>query len=201
MIVLSGAALVLPDRILSPGTLTIEDGRIADIRAEMATSGPSAAFAFHGHYIVPAFIDVHVHGVDGIDSHDGGSSVRAIAARLPRYGVTAFCPTTVACRPQRFEKFSTRSATRAKSRHRSRRACCPRTSKATSSTPNTTAPSRASACGALRAGQSGTDGRGRRGSRFFRRRHPCRNRACRARRRHRHAGAGTRRRARPDSHG
>jgi N-acetylglucosamine-6-phosphate deacetylase len=99
MIVLSGAALVLPDRILSPGTLTIEEGRIADIRAETATSGPSAAFAFHGHYIVPAFIDVHVHGVDGIDSHDGNSSVRAMAARLPRYGVAAFCPTTVACGP------------------------------------------------------------------------------------------------------
>jgi N-acetylglucosamine-6-phosphate deacetylase len=99
MIVLSGAALVLPDRILSPGTLTIEDGRIADIRADTATSGPSTAFAFHGHYIVPAFIDVHVHGVDGIDTHDGDSSVRAMAARLPRYGVAAFCPTTVACGP------------------------------------------------------------------------------------------------------
>jgi len=29
MIVLSGASLVLPDRVLSPGTLVIEDGRIA----------------------------------------------------------------------------------------------------------------------------------------------------------------------------
>jgi N-acetylglucosamine-6-phosphate deacetylase len=98
MIVLSGAALVLPDRILSPGTLTIDDGRIVDIRAD-ATPGASNAFAFHGHYIVPGFIDVHVHGVDGVDSLDGGSAVRDIAARLPRYGVTAFCPTTVACGP------------------------------------------------------------------------------------------------------
>ncbi len=96
MIVLSGAALVLPDRILSPGTLTIEDGRIADIRAD-TTSALPAQFAFHGHYIVPGFIDVHVHGVDGVDVHDDGSAVSAIAGRLPRYGVTAFCPTTVAC--------------------------------------------------------------------------------------------------------
>ena len=29
---------------------------------------------------------------------DGGA-IAAIAARLPRYGVTAFCPTTVACAP------------------------------------------------------------------------------------------------------
>ena len=102
MIVLSGASLVLPDRVLSPGTLVIEDGRIAEIRAD-APSGGHAAFAFHGHYIVPGFIDVHVHGVDGVDALDarpGGDAVAAIAARLPRYGVTAFCPTTVACGPE-----------------------------------------------------------------------------------------------------
>ncbi|MGH9142018.1 MAG: N-acetylglucosamine-6-phosphate deacetylase [Vicinamibacterales bacterium] len=98
MIVLSGASLVLPDRVLSPGTLVIEDGRIAEIRSD-APSGGHAAFAFHGHYIVPGFIDVHVHGVDGVDALSGGGAVAAIAARLPRYGVTAFCPTTVACGP------------------------------------------------------------------------------------------------------
>jgi N-acetylglucosamine-6-phosphate deacetylase len=104
MIVLSGASLVLPDRILSPGTLLIDEGRIAEIRPD-APSGSHAEshFAFHGHYIVPGFIDVHVHGVDGIDSldarADGGDAVAAIAGRLPRYGVTAFCPTTVACAP------------------------------------------------------------------------------------------------------
>jgi N-acetylglucosamine-6-phosphate deacetylase len=102
MIVLSGATLVLPDRILSPGTLVIEDGRIAEIRSD-APSGGNTAFAFHGHYIVPGFVDVHVHGVDGVDAHDarpGEGAVAAIAARLPRYGVTAFCPTTVACGPE-----------------------------------------------------------------------------------------------------
>jgi N-acetylglucosamine-6-phosphate deacetylase len=100
MIVLSGASLVLPDRVLSPGTLVIEDGRIAEIRSD-APSGNHAAFAFHGHYIVPGFIDVHVHGVDGVDALDEvpGGAVGAIAARLPSYGVTAFCPTSVACGP------------------------------------------------------------------------------------------------------
>jgi N-acetylglucosamine-6-phosphate deacetylase len=104
MIVLSGAELVLPDRILTPGTLAIENGRIADIRpggaqGRMPSGHSPSLFAFHGHYIVPGFIDVHVHGVDGFDSLDGDTAVRSIAARLPRYGVTAFCPTTVACAP------------------------------------------------------------------------------------------------------
>src|SRR3989440_12438364 len=103
MIVLSGAALVLPDRILSPGTLVLDGARIAEIRPDAPTGHAHAAFAFHGHYIVPGFIDVHVHGVDGVDSQDavaGRGAIAAIASSLPRYGVTAFCPTTVACGPQ-----------------------------------------------------------------------------------------------------
>src|SRR6266404_2782552 len=97
MIVLSGAALVLPDRILSPGTLVVDEGRIVEIRADTAGAAGSSSFAFHGHYVVPGFIDVHVHGIDGVDSLDGDAAIRSIAAHLPRYGVTAFCPTTVAC--------------------------------------------------------------------------------------------------------
>lgn len=103
MIVLSGASLVLPDRILSPGTLVIDGDRIVDIRADAPSSAHAhSLFAFHGHYIVPGFIDVHVHGVEGIDTLDAagaGGSIAAIAERLPKYGVTAFCPTTVACGP------------------------------------------------------------------------------------------------------
>ena len=102
MIVLSGAAVVLADRVLSPGTLVIDEGRIADIRPDPPTGHADSHFAFHGHYIVPGFIDVHVHGVDGIDSLDAlaaGDAIAAIAERLPRYGVTAFCPTTIACPP------------------------------------------------------------------------------------------------------
>ncbi|HEY7290446.1 MAG TPA: N-acetylglucosamine-6-phosphate deacetylase [Vicinamibacterales bacterium] len=101
MIVLSGAALVLPDRILSPGTVVIDEGRIRDIRSDSPSAGSQTHFAFHGHYIVPGFIDVHVHGVDGVDSLDTGAAIDAMAARLPRYGVIGFCPTTVACSPER----------------------------------------------------------------------------------------------------
>jgi N-acetylglucosamine-6-phosphate deacetylase len=100
MIVLSGADLVLPDRILSHGTLVVDGGRIVEIRADAPGAiGHAAPFAFHDHYIVPGMIDVHVHGVDGFDSLGGRGAIRSMAAALPRYGVTAFCPTTLACSP------------------------------------------------------------------------------------------------------
>jgi N-acetylglucosamine-6-phosphate deacetylase len=102
VIVLSGAEVVLPDRILSPGTVVVDDGRIVDIKSSGTTAGGGAStFAFHGHYIVPGFIDVHVHGVEGVDSLGGETPIASMARRLPKFGVTAFCPTTVACAPAR----------------------------------------------------------------------------------------------------
>lgn len=103
MIRLSGADLVLPDRVVSGGTLVIDGARIAAIQSSLpaaeAHDSGDLHFGFSDHYIVPGFIDVHVHGVEGHDSLDGGDAIREIAARLPRFGVTAFCPTTVACDP------------------------------------------------------------------------------------------------------
>lgn len=93
MLILDGASLVLPDRVLSPGRLVIDGERIVDI-GPGAQGGP-----LQGLWVVPGFIDVHVHGVDGHDVLDGPGTVAKIAARLSRYGVTSFCPTMVACTP------------------------------------------------------------------------------------------------------
>ncbi|MEN3337934.1 MAG: N-acetylglucosamine-6-phosphate deacetylase [Acidobacteriota bacterium] len=99
MMILSGAAIVLPDRLLSPGTLVIEGTRITDV-AQGARAGEGAAYLdLSDHYIVPGFIDVHVHGLDGLDTLQGGDAIADMARRLPRFGVTAFCPTTIACAP------------------------------------------------------------------------------------------------------
>ncbi|HWK11943.1 MAG TPA: N-acetylglucosamine-6-phosphate deacetylase [Vicinamibacterales bacterium] len=101
MIRIAGADLVLPDRVIGGGTVTIDGDRIVGVDA--AAPAPAAAgdlqFTFSDHYLVPGFIDVHVHGVEGRDTLDGGDAIRAIAERLPRFGVTAFCPTTIACDP------------------------------------------------------------------------------------------------------
>ena len=105
MIHLAGADLVLPDRVVSGGTVVIEGDRIASVDPPARPGGPQPAppgdvhFDLSSHYIVPGFVDVHVHGVEGHDSLDGGDAIRRIAERLPRFGVTGFCPTTVACDP------------------------------------------------------------------------------------------------------
>jgi N-acetylglucosamine-6-phosphate deacetylase len=106
MIVLAGGDLVLPDRIISNGSLVIDGGRIAAVesRPRVDPAGASVIDVSEA-FVVPGFVDVHVHGVEGVDTLDGEDSVARIAARLPRYGVTAFCPTSVACPPRELRAF------------------------------------------------------------------------------------------------
>jgi len=100
MIILAGADLVLPDRIMSPGTIVIEGMHIVDVSAGTRAAEPHAIhFDLNGRYVVPGFVDVHVHGVEGHDVLHDEQSIAAVAARLPRFGTTAFCPTTIACPP------------------------------------------------------------------------------------------------------
>ena len=103
---LSGADLVLPDRVASGHTLVIEGDRIVDI-----ASGPRTIAADEvrldrgGHFVLPGFIDVHVHGAAGGDVLDGDGAIATLAKLMPRWGVTAFCPTTVACTPEALHTF------------------------------------------------------------------------------------------------
>ena len=105
MIVLSKGDVVLPDRVLSEGTIIIDAGRIAAIETGAVDIARATTIDASDCYVVPGFVDVHVHGVDGHDTLDGGDAIAQIASRLPRYGVTAFCPTTVACPPDDLRTF------------------------------------------------------------------------------------------------
>jgi N-acetylglucosamine-6-phosphate deacetylase len=105
MIVLAGGDLVLPDRIHPGASLLLDEDRIAAIEAGRAQPAGATIIDVVNCYVVPGFIDVHVHGVLGYDTLDGGGAVGRIAALLPQYGVTAFCPTTVACAPGALRAF------------------------------------------------------------------------------------------------
>lgn len=97
---LSGASLVMPGRITTGHTLVLEGGRIVDLVADPRRGTPSDVhFHVPGHFVMPGFIDVHVHGIGGHDVQDGAEGLAAVAALLPRHGVTAFCPTSIACPP------------------------------------------------------------------------------------------------------
>ncbi len=105
MIVIKGGDLVLSDRVQKDGSVILDAGRIAAVEPSAVAPANATVVEASGCWVVPGFIDVHVHGVLGLDTLDGGNVVSQIARALPRYGVTAFCPTTVACGPEDLAAF------------------------------------------------------------------------------------------------
>ena len=99
MIVVSSGDLILPGRVISAGSLVIDAGRIVAVESRRIDPEGATVVDASDCFVAPGFIDVHVHGLHGHDTLDGEGAVARIAALLPRYGVTAFCPTTVACAP------------------------------------------------------------------------------------------------------
>ena len=95
MTILSGVDVVLPGRVIAPGTVVIEGERITDVFEGTRSEGEDLS----GHMLLPGFIDVHVHGLHGIDALDDVDAIDRMARLLPRFGVTAFCPTSIACAP------------------------------------------------------------------------------------------------------
>jgi N-acetylglucosamine-6-phosphate deacetylase len=101
--IFSGATVVLADRLLEAASIVIEQDRIVEVRAGTIPAG-AGVHDVTGHLVVPGFIDVHVHGVEGQDTLTTANAAAAIAQRLPRHGVTGFCPTTVACGPAELQR-------------------------------------------------------------------------------------------------
>jgi N-acetylglucosamine-6-phosphate deacetylase len=99
VIVVSGGDLILSGRVVSEGSLIIEGGHITAIESGRVHPTGATIVDASECYVAPGFVDLHVHGVLGHDTLDGDGAIARIAALLPRYGVTAFCPTTVACGP------------------------------------------------------------------------------------------------------
>jgi N-acetylglucosamine-6-phosphate deacetylase len=100
VIVVNGGDLILPGRVISAGSLVIDGGRIVAVESRRVDPAGATMIDASDCYVAPGFIDVHVHGLHGHDTLDGDGAIARIAALLPRYGVTAFSPTTVACAPE-----------------------------------------------------------------------------------------------------
>ena len=95
--ILRGGTILTPDQTFVDHSLMIDDEKITDI-VPRSTGFPSASeiIDVNGLFIVPGFIDVHVHGAVGFDTMDSTSeAIHTMGDYFARHGVTAFLPTTV----------------------------------------------------------------------------------------------------------
>lgn len=90
------ATLILPDRVLPNGTLTVTAGRIVFVGpAEQLPQHDCDIVDLDGAYLAPGFVDLHVHGGAGADFMDGTEAAfRTVCQAHVRHGTTALLPTT-----------------------------------------------------------------------------------------------------------
>lgn len=75
--------------------LLIEQGRIVAV-GDLQPTQPIPRLQAQGCWVLPGFVDLHIHGSAGHDVMDGTpAALAAIAAFLVQHGVTAFAPTTM----------------------------------------------------------------------------------------------------------
>jgi len=86
---------MLSGNILTPegwihGMLSFENGRITSISGNAADPAKNAE-----PYILPGFIDLHVHGGGGADVMEAGDAIETIARTHARFGTTSLLATTM----------------------------------------------------------------------------------------------------------
>lgn len=104
--------LVLPDRVV-PGCVRVQGDRIASVEVwqhprrvahaalpDEAERAEDAVVVDAGDgYIVPGYVDLHVHGGAGADFMDGtAEAFRTVLEAHARHGTTSLCPTTTVAR-------------------------------------------------------------------------------------------------------
>lgn len=99
------ARLILADQILDNHALIYNKRIEAIVPAKQLSDFPGiSVMDGAGLYLSPGLIDLHIHGLEGVDVMDGsrdslGTMARAIASQ----GVTAFVPTTMTAEPAAIE--------------------------------------------------------------------------------------------------
>ncbi len=95
------ASLILPNRIVEDGWLTVSKGNITKIGRGRLPKVNCETIDVNGDYLSPGFIDIHVHGGGGSDFMDGSREAVMQAMRThAAHGVTTLYPTTTTASPQ-----------------------------------------------------------------------------------------------------
>jgi len=92
--IFTNARLIFPDGIRDGLEVVVREGKIAGIRERTRTRGDKIV-DLNGHYLVPGFIDLHVHGALGRDTMDASAEAfRTICDFHTTGGTTSLLLTT-----------------------------------------------------------------------------------------------------------
>jgi len=101
MLYFQQVTLLTSPQVIEHGALLVQDGRIAALGlVESVARPPQAALVqAEGLSLAAGYIDLQINGAFGRDFTASPESIYAVAAELPRYGVTSFLPTVITSPP------------------------------------------------------------------------------------------------------
>ena len=73
----------------------LSGGIVAETGYDLQAADGDKIIDLEGDYLLPGFVDVHIHAFKGRDTMDGEEAVRHMSRELLRCGVAGFCPTTM----------------------------------------------------------------------------------------------------------
>lgn len=91
-ILLRGGSVFTEAGIFETKNVLISQGKILALLTPEESAPDAEIIDCSGKLITPGFIDIHIHGRDGFDVENAPEQVAQV---LPKYGVTAFLPTTL----------------------------------------------------------------------------------------------------------
>jgi len=99
-IIIINGTIITPFHLVSGKAIIVEKGRIREIvnEEELSTATLTGAEVIEGKdkFIVPGYIDIHVHGGGGSDVMDGDyEAINQVAIAHSHFGTTSFLPTTM----------------------------------------------------------------------------------------------------------
>lgn len=94
-------------KFLEDHGVAIHDGKIVTFApsAELVDLDCDEMLDFSGDYLVPGYIDMHIHGLHHHLMDNGVQDIEAISQKLPTYGTTSFLPTILPHLPHEEEEF------------------------------------------------------------------------------------------------
>ena len=105
MITLTGARVVTPRRVLDPGWVGVDAGLISGVGRGAPPAGRGGGADLAGAYVLPGFIDLHMHGGGGAQiTTDDPAEIRAAVAFHRRHGTTRTLASLVTDRLDRMER-------------------------------------------------------------------------------------------------
>ena len=76
-------------------SVRLQNGIVNEVGEKTAADSTETRLDLEGDFLLPGFVDVHIHAFHGSDTMRGEADVRRMSRELAKTGTGAFCPTTM----------------------------------------------------------------------------------------------------------